>query len=152
MKLVIFDGNSILYRAFFALPELTTSNNIPTNAIYGFVNVILKYLEQEKPDYVAVAFDKRGREARKSEYEEYKANRKPMPDNLQVQIPYVREILYAFNIPIIEFEGYEADDVIGSLVNQFKNTGLDIVIITGDRDTLQLLEQKCSCEDCFNKI
>jgi DNA polymerase-1 len=141
MKLVIFDGNSILYRAFFALPELTTSNNIPTNAIYGFVNVILKYLEQEKPDYVAVAFDKRGREARKSEYEEYKANRKPMPDNLQVQIPYVREILYAFNIPIIEFEGYEADDVIGSLVNQFKNTGLDIVIITGDRDTLQLLDK-----------
>ncbi|ADQ40928.1 DNA polymerase I [Caldicellulosiruptor acetigenus I77R1B] len=141
MKLVIFDGNSILYRAFFALPELTTSNNIPTNAIYGFVNVILKYLEQEKPDYVAVAFDKRGREARKSEYQEYKANRKPMPDNLQVQIPYVREILYAFNIPIVEFEGYEADDVIGSLVNQFKNTGLDIVIITGDRDTLQLLDK-----------
>lgn len=141
MKLVIFDGNSILYRAFFALPELTTSNNVPTNAIYGFVNVILKYLEQEKPDYVAVAFDKKGREARKSEYQEYKANRKPMPDNLQVQIPYVREILYAFNIPIIEFEGYEADDVIGSLVNQFKNTGLDIVIITGDRDTLQLLDK-----------
>lgn len=141
MKLVIFDGNSILYRAFFALPELTTSNNIPTNAIYGFVNVILKYLEQEKPDYVAVAFDKRGREARKSEYQEYKANRKPMPDNLQVQIPYVREILYALNIPIVEFEGYEADDVIGSLVNQFKNTGLDIVIITGDRDTLQLLDK-----------
>ncbi|WPX07589.1 DNA polymerase I [Anaerocellum danielii] len=141
MKLVIFDGNSILYRAFFALPELTTSNNIPTNAIYGFINVILKYLEQEKPDYVTVAFDKRGREARKSEYQQYKANRKPMPDNLQVQIPYVREILYALNISIVEFEGYEADDVIGSLVNQFKNSDLDIVIITGDRDTLQLLDK-----------
>jgi len=141
MKLVIFDGNSILYRAFFALPELTTSSNIPTNAIYGFINVILKYLEQENPDYVAVAFDKKGRQARKSEYEEYKANRKPMPDNLQVQIPYVREILYALNIPIIEFEGYEADDVIGSLVNMFKNTDLDIVIITGDKDTLQLLDK-----------
>ncbi|ADQ04778.1 DNA polymerase I [Caldicellulosiruptor owensensis OL] len=141
MKLVIFDGNSILYRAFFALPELTTSSNIPTNAIYGFINVILKYLEQESPDYVAVAFDKKGRQARKSEYEEYKANRKPMPDNLQVQIPYVREILYALNIPIIEFEGYEADDVIGSLVNMFKNIDLDIVIITGDKDTLQLLDK-----------
>jgi len=141
MKLVIFDGNSILYRAFFALPGLTTSSNIPTNAIYGFVNVILKYLEQESPDYVAVAFDKKGRQARKSEYEEYKANRKPMPDNLQVQIPYVREILYALNIPIIEFEGYEADDVIGSLVNMFKNIDLDIVIITGDKDTLQLLDK-----------
>ncbi|BCS81118.1 DNA polymerase I [Anaerocellum diazotrophicum] len=141
MKLVIFDGNSILYRAFFALPELTTLSNIPTNAIYGFVNVLLKYLEQESPDYVAVAFDKKGRQARKSEYEEYKANRKPMPDNLQVQIPYVREILYALNIPIVEFEGFEADDVIGTLVNKFKNTGLDIVIITGDRDTLQLLDK-----------
>ncbi|WAM30530.1 DNA polymerase I [Caldicellulosiruptor naganoensis] len=141
MKLVIFDGNSILYRAFFALPELTTSTGIPTNAIYGFLNVLLKYLDSEKPDYVAVAFDKKGRAARKSEYEEYKANRKPMPDSLQVQIPYVREILNALNIPILEHEGYEADDVIGTLVNRFKDRDLEIVIITGDRDTLQLLDK-----------
>ncbi|WP_271629763.1 DNA polymerase I [Caldicellulosiruptor sp. DIB 104C] len=141
MKLVIFDGNSILYRAFFALPELTTSSNIPTNAIYGFLNVLLKYLDSERPDYVAVAFDKRGRAARKSEYEEYKANRKPMPDSLQIQIPYVREIISALNIPILEYEGYEADDVIGTLVNRLKNQNLEIVIITGDRDTLQLLDK-----------
>ncbi|AZT90268.1 DNA polymerase I [Caldicellulosiruptor changbaiensis] len=141
MKLVIFDGNSILYRAFFALPELTTSNNIPTNAIYGFLNVLLKYLDSEKPDYVAVAFDKKGRAARKSEYEEYKANRKPMPDSLQIQIPYVREIISALNIPVLEYEGYEADDVIGTLVNRLKDQNLDIVIITGDRDTLQLLDK-----------
>ncbi|WP_039764334.1 DNA polymerase, partial [Caldicellulosiruptor sp. F32] len=141
MKLVIFDGNSILYRAFFALPELTTSSNIPTNAIYGFLNVLLKYLDSERPDYVAVAFDKKGRAARKSEYEEYKANRKPMPDSLQIQIPYVREIISALNIPILEYEGYEADDVIGTLVNRLKNQNLEIVIITGDRDTLQLLDK-----------
>lgn len=141
MKLVIFDGNSILYRAFFALPELTTSTNIPTNAIYGFLNVLLKYLDSEKPDYVAVAFDKKGRAVRKSEYEEYKANRRPMPDSLQVQIPYVREILNALNITILEHEGYEADDVIGTLVNRFKDQDLEIVIITGDRDTLQLLDK-----------
>lgn len=141
MKLVIFDGNSILYRAFFALPELTTSTNIPTNAVYGFLNVLLKYLDSEKPDYVAVAFDKKGRAARKSEYEEYKANRKPMPDSLQIQIPYVREIISALNIPILEYEGYEADDVIGTLVNRFKDQDLEIVIITGDRDALQLLDK-----------
>lgn len=141
MKLVIFDGNSILYRAFFALPELTTSTNIPTNAIYGFLNVLLKYLDLEKPDYIAVAFDKKGRAVRKGEYEEYKANRKPMPDSLQIQIPYVREIIRALNIPVLEYEGYEADDVIGTLVNKFKNQDLEIVIITGDRDTLQLLDK-----------
>nr|AAR11871.1 DNA polymerase I [Caldicellulosiruptor saccharolyticus] len=141
MKFVIFDGNSILYRAFFALPQLTTSTGIPTNAIYGFLNVLLKYLDSEKPDYVAVAFDKKGRAVRKSEYEEYKANRKPMPDSLQVQIPYVREILAAMNIPVLECEGYEADDVIGTLVNRFKARDLEIVIITGDRDTLQLLDK-----------
>nr|AAR11869.1 DNA polymerase I [Caldicellulosiruptor saccharolyticus] len=141
MKFVIFDGNSILYRAFFALPQLTTSTGIPTNAIYGFLNVLLKYLDSEKPDYVAVAFDKKGRAVRKSEYEEYKANRKPMPDSLQVQIPYVREILAALNIPVLKCEGYEADDVIGTLVNRFKAQDLEIVIITGDRDTLQLLDK-----------
>lgn len=141
MKLVIFDGNSVLYRAFFAIPELTTSNNLPTNAIYGFLNVLFKYLESEKPDYVAIAFDKKGREARKSEYEQYKANRKPMPDNLQVQIPYVKEILNALNIQIVEYEGYEADDVIGTIANKLKNDNLEIVIITGDRDALQLLDK-----------
>jgi DNA polymerase-1 len=144
-KLLILDGNSILNRAFYAIKGprmLTKSDGTPTNAVYGFLNILHKYVEEEAPDYLAVAFDLKAKTFRHEMFEDYKANRKGMPDELAQQLPIVKEILRAMNIVIAEQEGYEADDLIGIYSKVAEEKGLDVTILTGDRDALQLVSPK----------
>lgn len=142
-KLVAIDGNSLLYRAFFAMKYLSTSAGMPTNAVYGFTTMLLKVLE-EKPDYVVVAFDMAKPTFRHEQYDQYKAHRKPTPDALIAQSPIARELVRAFNIPVIELEGFEADDIIGALVTQAREHGVVSEILTGDLDALQLVNEDVS--------
>ena len=137
--LMLIDANGLVYRAFFALPYFTTSNNQPTNAVYGFTTMLLKVLEEEAPDYVAVAFDKPGPTFRHEAYAEYKATRRKMPDDLRPQVGLAKEVVEAFQLPIFEVAGYEADDIIGALARQAEARGIDVLIVTGDLDALQLV-------------
>lgn len=138
-KLVLIDGNSLVYRAFYAIPMLSNSKGFITNAIFGFCNMLLKILSDEKPEYIAIAFDKGKIVFRHREFEQYKATRKPMPDELRPQLPVLKELLRAMNIAIFELEDYEADDVIGTLAVAGEKKGLEVLIVTGDRDALQLI-------------
>lgn len=137
-KLVILDGNSLMYRAFFAMPDLTNSEGLHTNAIYGFINMLLKIKSEFKPDHIVTTFDKKTPTFRHKEYEEYKAGRKKMPSELSEQIPYLREFLRMYAISIFEIEGYEADDLIGTLSVFAEEQGMEVYIVTGDKDALQL--------------
>jgi len=140
-KLMLVDGNSILNRAFYGLQGsqlLATSDGLYTNAVYGFINILHKFLEEEKPQYLCVAFDLKAPTFRHKEFEGYKAKRKGMPSELAVQVPVIKEVLDAMNIKRIEYEGYEADDIIGSLSLCAEKDGMEVIILTGDRDSLQL--------------
>lgn len=137
-KLVLIDGHSILNRAFFGLPDLTNSQGVHTNAVYGFLNIMFKILEEEKPDYLTVAFDVHAPTFRHKMFEEYKGTRKPMADELRQQVPLIKEMLKAMGITIVEKEGYEADDIIGTLSVKAEKEGMDVAVISGDRDLLQL--------------
>ncbi len=140
-KLVLIDGNSIMNRAFYGImgsKALTTKDGKYTNAIYGFLSILFKLLEEEKPEYLGVSFDLKGPTARHELYEGYKANRKGMPNELAEQMPIIKEILSAMNIDIIEKEGYEGDDIIGTLSKYGEKKGLEVIILSGDRDTFQL--------------
>lgn len=144
-KLMLIDGNSILNRGFYALSKgsmLTTSTGLYTNAVFAFVNILNKHIEEFMPDYIAVAFDMKAKTIRHDMYEGYKARRKGMPDELAVQLPLVREVLAAMNIPAIEREGYEADDIIGSLALKGEKEGCEVIVLTGDRDSFQLISDK----------
>lgn len=139
-KLMIIDGSSLLYRAFFALPPLSNALGVPTNAVYGFLTMLVKLYDQLNPDYVAVAFDK-GKETFRTElYSDYKGNRPNAPDDLRPQFGLIREVLEALGISVIEEEGYEGDDIIGSLSKSLGNKDTAVYIITGDRDSLQLVD------------
>ncbi len=137
-KLIAIDGNSLLYRAFYAVRYLSTSEGIPTNAVYGLTTMLLKVLE-ENPDYVVVAFDTPQPTFRHEAYVEYKAQRKAIPEALIQQGEIARELIRAFNIPIVEVPGYEADDVIGALAAKAKERGIETIVVTGDLDALQLV-------------
>ena len=137
--LVLIDANGLVYRAFFALPYFTTSDGQPTNAVYGFTTMLLKVLEEKSPEYVAVAFDKPGPTFRHEAYAEYKATRRKMPDDLRPQIGMAKEVVEALQLPIFEVAGFEADDVIGALARQAEAQGIDVLIVTGDLDALQLV-------------
>lgn len=137
-KLVLIDGHSILNRAFFGLPDLTNSQGVHTNAVYGFLNIMFKILEEEKPDYLTVAFDVHAPTFRHKMFEEYKETRKPMADELRQQVPLIKEMLKAMGITIVEKEGYEADDILGTLSVKAEKEGMDVAVISGDRDLLQL--------------
>ena len=140
-KLVLIDGNSIMNRAFYGImgsKALTTKDGKYTNAIYGFLAILFKLLEEEKPDFIGVTFDLKAPTARHKMYEGYKANRKGMPTELAEQMPIIKDVLRAMNIDIIEKEGYEGDDVIGTLSRYGEQKGLEVVILSGDRDTFQL--------------
>lgn len=139
-RLIVIDGNSLLYRAFFAMRYLSTSDGIPTNALYGLTTMLLRVLE-EKPDYIAVAFDTPKPTFRHEEYDGYKAQRKPVPDELKAQGPIARELIRAFNVPVIEVPGYEADDIIGAVAVEARKKGLQTTIVTGDLDALQLVNE-----------
>jgi len=142
--LVLIDGNSLLYRAFFALPPLTNAQGEVTNAAYGFTTMLLKVLDEEQPDMVGVAFDLPGPTFRHKIFEDYKATRRAMPDELGPQFHMAREILDAMHIPAYDMEGYEADDVIGALTSQAERTGTRVLIVTGDLDELQLVSERVS--------
>ncbi len=144
-KLVLIDGNSIMNRAFYGImgsKMLMTKDGKYTNAVYGFLAILFKLIEEENPEYMVVAFDLKAPTARHKLYEGYKANRKGMPEELVYQMPIIKEILRAMNIDIIEKEGYEADDVLGTLSRYGENKGLEVVILSGDRDTFQLATDK----------
>ncbi|MFB3880030.1 MAG: DNA polymerase I [Armatimonadota bacterium] len=142
--LVLVDGNSLLYRAFFALPPLTNPQGEATNAAYGFTTMLLKVLDEQRPEMVAVAFDLPGPTFRHEMFEEYKATRRAMPDELSSQFGMAREILAAMHIPVYEMEGYEADDVIGTLATKAEKEGRRVLIVTGDLDELQLASDRVS--------
>ncbi|MGC8862838.1 MAG: 5'-3' exonuclease, partial [Armatimonadota bacterium] len=139
-KMILIDGNSLLYRAFFAVRYLSTSDGLPTNAIYGLTTMLLRVLE-EKPDYIAVAFDTPEPTFRHEEYREYKAQRKAVPEALIQQAPIARELIRAFNIPVVEIPGYEADDIVGAMAREAEKRGIETVIVTGDLDALQLVNE-----------
>jgi DNA polymerase-1 len=141
-KLFLIDGSSYIFRAFFAIRGLSNSKGLPTNAIFGFTSMLLKILKDHKPDGVAVVFDTKAPTFRTELYEAYKANRPEMPDDLAVQIPYIKKVVEAFRIPSLEQEGYEADDLIGTLAKKAEQDGLEVVIVSGDKDLLQLVSEK----------
>ncbi|MBC7104554.1 MAG: DNA polymerase I [Firmicutes bacterium] len=137
--LLLVDGHSLFYRAFHAVPPLATRDGVPTNAVFGFTNMLLKVLSQVRPRRVAVAFDCAAPTFRHREFEEYKANRPTAPPELRLQLPLLKEVLQAMRIPVLELEGYEADDLIGALVAAAEEAGQECLILTGDSDALQLV-------------
>ena len=137
-KLVLIDGHSILNRAFFGIPDLTNSEGLHTNAVYGFLNILFKILEEEKPNYLTVAFDVSQPTFRHEMFAEYKGTRKPMADELREQVPVMKEMLKAMGITVIEKGGYEADDLLGTIAKRSEALGKDVSIVSGDRDLLQL--------------
>jgi len=141
-KLILVDGNAFCYRAFYAIRSLSNSKGEPTNAIYGFVAMLNKLIDQHKPQYLAVAFDLKGATFRHKKFADYKIQRKPMPDELSLQIPTIKEVLSAYRIPIFEKEGYEADDIIATLTKRLAAQGPEILIATGDKDILQIVSDR----------
>ncbi len=139
-KLVLIDGHSILNRAFYGVPELTNSEGLHTNAVYGFLNIMFKILEDEKADHVAVAFDRKEPTFRHEQYPEYKGTRKPMPEELREQVPLMKEVLAAMGIPILTLAGFEADDILGTVAKRCAGEETEVSIVSGDRDLLQLAD------------
>ena len=145
--LYLIDGSAYIYRAYHAIQSLTNSKGLPTNAAFGFTRTILKLIEDRAPEYVAMFFDAKGPTFRHKIYKEYKANRPPMPDDLSVQIPYIKDITKGFNMPVIEMPGYEADDLIGTLSQAAEKAGFHVVMVTGDKDFMQLVTDKTTIWD-----
>ena len=141
-KIVLIDGHSILNRAFFGVPLLTNSEGLHTNAVYGFLNIMFKILDEEKPDYLTVAFDRSEPTFRHQMFDAYKGTRKPMAQELREQVPVMKEVLQAMGIKIVEMPGYEADDLLGTIAGMAEVQGMDVSIISGDRDLLQLATEK----------
>src|SRR3989338_6514611 len=133
-KLFIIDGSSFLYRAYYAIRHLTNSRGEPTNAIYGFVTMMRKLVEEQKPDCLAICFDRKEPTFRHEKFKEYKAQRKPMPEDLVEQLAPIKEICRAYRFALFEEPGYEADDLIGTLSREAEKEGCDVVIVTGDKD------------------
>lgn len=140
-KLVLIDGHSILNRAFYGVPDLTNSSGMHTNAIYGFLNILFKILDEEKPQYLVVAFDLKAPTFRHEIYKEYKGTRKPMPQELHMQVPVMKELLTAMGIKIMSKEGLEADDILGTLAKTAAAKGIEVSLVSGDRDLLQIADE-----------
>ena len=137
-KIVLIDGHSILNRAFYGVPDLTNAEGLHTNAVYGFLNILFRILDEEKPQYLAVAFDVHAPTFRHKMYDAYKGTRHPMPQELHEQVPVIQEMLQAMGVPLLTKEGYEADDLLGTVAGRCEKAGLDVTIVSGDRDLLQL--------------
>ena len=137
-KIVLIDGHSILNRAFYGVPDLTNADGLHTNAVYGFLNIMFKILDQEKPEYLTVAFDVHAPTFRHEMFEEYKGTRKPMAEELRQQVPVIKEVLQAMGVKIVEKAGLEADDILGTISRMSERRGLEVSVISGDRDLLQL--------------
>ncbi|HNU80248.1 MAG TPA: 5'-3' exonuclease H3TH domain-containing protein, partial [Bacillota bacterium] len=138
-KFIIIDGNSLMHRAFYALPNLTNSKGFHTSVIYGFVNMINKIKEEYKPQYIGIAFDTKAPTFRHQEYAEYKAGRLKMAEEMAEQIPVLKEVLAAMNIRQVEIDGFEADDIIGTVAARCDGEGIPTFIVTGDKDAFQLI-------------
>lgn len=141
-KIVLIDGHSILNRAFYGLPDLTNSEGLHTNAVYGFLNILFRTLEEEQPQYLAVAFDVHTPTFRHQMYADYKGTRKPMPSELREQVPMLKEVLRAMDIELVEKAGYEADDILGTLAERCEKKGMEVTVVSGDRDILQLASDR----------
>ena len=141
-KILLIDGHSILNRAFYGLPDLTNSEGLHTGAVYGFLNILFKVLGEEKPEYLAVAFDRSEPTFRHTKYPEYKGTRKPMPQELKEQIQLLKELLEKMGIATVSLAGFEADDILGTLAKKGEEKGMDVIILSGDRDLLQLATKK----------
>jgi DNA polymerase-1 len=141
-RLYLIDGSSYIYRAYYAIRQLTNSRGVPTNAVFGFTNMLLKVVREEAPDHLAVVFDAKGPTFRKEIYPEYKANRSAMPEDLRPQIPLIKELVAAFNLPALELQGYEADDIIATLARRFAERGLAVTVVTGDKDLMQIVSER----------
>ncbi len=146
-KLILIDGNSLLNRAYYAMSVFTTKEGMPTNGIFGFIKLLLKVIDDEQPEYLAVAFDVHAPTFRHKMYDGYKGTRKPMPEDLVVQLPVLKDLLHAMNVCTVELAGYEADDVIGSLTRKFDD--VHFLVYTGDRDSYQLVKE--NVDICFTK-
>lgn len=141
-KILLIDGHSILNRAFYGLPDLTNSEGKHTGAVYGFLNIMFRILEEEKPDYLTVAFDLHEPTFRHKLYDAYKGTRKGMPPELVEQVPLMREMLTAMGVKTVSMPGYEADDLLGTLARKSEQKGMEVTILSGDRDLLQLATDK----------
>ena len=141
-RLFLIDGNSFCYRAYYAIRSLINSKGQPTNAVYGFITMLNKLIKDERPDYLGVAFDLKGPTFRHKKFEEYKITRKPMPEELVSQMPIIKEVLGAYNIPLFELRGYEADDILATAAKKAESEGIDTYIVTGDKDALQLVNDR----------
>ncbi|MEI3525443.1 MAG: 5'-3' exonuclease H3TH domain-containing protein [Eubacteriales bacterium] len=137
-KILLVDGHSIINRAFYGVTDLTNSEGLHTNAIYGFLNTLFKVLDEEKPDYLTVAFDVKAPTFRHKMYEAYKGTRKPMPAELHEQVPVLKDVLHAMGIETMEKAGLEADDLLGTVAKRSEARGLEVTVLSGDRDLLQL--------------
>lgn len=140
-KLLLIDGNSIMNRAFYGVPDLTNVNGLHTNAVYGFLNILFRFLDEENPDYLAIAFDLHAPTFRHKMYEAYKGTRKGMPDELREQVPYIKNLVKEMNIKTLELEGYEADDLLGTMAKRAQNKGMEVSLLSGDRDLLQIADE-----------
>jgi DNA polymerase-1 len=140
-KLYVLDGNSLLYRSYYAIKSLSNSKGFPTNAIYGFLLTLRKLIDKEKPHYLGVVFDVKGPTIRHKAYQDYKAHRRPMPEDMQVQVPVLKKILQAYHLPVFEYPEYEADDVLGSLTRRASQDGIPSVVVSTDKDLLQLVDE-----------
>ncbi len=143
----LIDGTAYIHRAYHAIRGLTNSRGLPTNAIFGFTRMLIKLMEDRSPEYIGMFFDAKGPTFRHDMYPEYKANRPAMPEDMAVQIPYIKEVTAAFNLPIIELQGYEADDLIGTLARKAEKEGFDVVMVTGDKDFMQLVTDRAAIWD-----
>ncbi|MBF1028675.1 MAG: hypothetical protein HXK91_00310 [Lachnospiraceae bacterium] len=139
-KVLLIDGHSILNRAFYGLPDLTNAEGAHTGAVYGFLTILFKLLEEEKPDYLTVAFDVHAPTFRHEMYEAYKGTRKGMPEELKEQVPLLKKVLDAMGVCRIEQAGLEADDILGSLAKQAQADGNEVILVSGDRDLLQIAD------------
>ena len=142
MKLLILDGNSIVNRAFYGIRQLNAPDGTPTNGVYGFLAILRKLIDEQKPDSVAVTFDLKAPTFRHLKYDGYKAQRKEMPEELAVQMPLLKQVLDAMGILRLELEGYEADDLLGTAARICEQAGWDCRIVTGDKDSFQLISDK----------
>lgn len=140
-KLLLVDGHSILSRAFYGIPELTNSQGIHTNAVYGFLNILFKVMDEENADHLAVAFDMHAPTFRHALFSAYKGTRKPMPEELREQVPLMQEVLRSMNVPLLMMEGYEADDILGTIAKREQSEETEVSIVSGDRDLLQLADR-----------
>ncbi len=143
----LIDGSAYVYRAFHAVRGLANSSGMPTNAVFGFTRMLIKLMQEQTPQYVGMFFDSKGPTFRHEMFDQYKANRPPMPDELVAQLPYIKKVTAGFNIPVIEMGGFEADDLIGTYARLAESDGFDVVIVTGDKDFVQLVTEKTSIWD-----